>query len=177
MPFTMTVSPPFTLPLTTPCTTLPFSSAVSRSVPGREPLRLVAREPGLAMAVFERFDRDGHEVAGLGLDLAAVVAEFVDGNEALGLEAGIDDDEIVGSTRTTSAVITSPIRISLRDRLSSKRAAKLSLLELEAGVIAIVTMKWKDLKKYPPMNGGARVEKASEREARDRRFGSITMAP
>src|SRR5713226_1743473 len=30
------------------------------------------------------------------------------------------------STRTTSAVITSPVRISLRVRLSSKRAAKLS---------------------------------------------------
>ena len=45
--------------------------------------------------------------------------------KALGLQAGIDDDKF-WSTRTTSAVMTSPARISWRERLSSNRAAKLS---------------------------------------------------
>ena len=63
--------------------------------PGGKALRLVAREPRLAVAVFERFDRDLDEVAGLGLDLAAIVAEFFERDVAFGLEAGIDDDVVV----------------------------------------------------------------------------------
>ena len=40
-------------------------------VPRREALGLVARQLGLAVAVLERFDGDGDEIAGLDLDLAA----------------------------------------------------------------------------------------------------------
>jgi len=38
-------------------------------------------------------------------------------------------------------------------------------------------MKWKDLKKYPPDEGGARVSKTSESEPSERTLDSITMAP
>jgi hypothetical protein len=68
MPFTVTVRPPLTLPLMTPETTVPFSSASSRSSQRRETLRLLAREPRLAVAVLEGLDRHLHEVAGLDLD-------------------------------------------------------------------------------------------------------------
>ena len=64
-------------------------------VPGLEALGLVARQPGLAVAVLERLDGDGDEVAGLDLDFAAVVLEFLDRDEALGLQSGVDDDEVV----------------------------------------------------------------------------------
>ena len=64
-------------------------------VPRRQALRLVAREARLAVAVFERFDGDADEVAGLGFDFAAVVAEFFGRNIAFGLEPGIDHDEVV----------------------------------------------------------------------------------
>ena len=94
MPFTMTVRPPFTLPETTPLMIVPLSSASSRLVPGGELLRLVARELGRAEAVFERFDGDGDEIAGLDLDLAAVVLEFFGGDRALGLESGVHDHDV-----------------------------------------------------------------------------------
>ncbi len=64
-------------------------------VPGLEALRLVARELGLAVAVLEALDGDGDEIAGLDLDLALVVLEFLDRDEALGLEARVDDDDVV----------------------------------------------------------------------------------
>ena len=63
--------------------------------PGREALGLVARQARLAVAVFERLDRDRHEIAGLRLHFAAVVLEFLERNEALGLQPGIDD-HVVG---------------------------------------------------------------------------------
>ena len=63
-------------------------------VPGLEALRLVARQLRLAVAVFEALDGDGDEIAGLDLDLALVVLEFLDRNEAFGLEAGVDDDDV-----------------------------------------------------------------------------------
>ena len=95
MPFTMTVSPPLTLPLIVPWTTVPFFEGFLQFVPGREALRLIAREPGLAVAVLERLDRDADEVSGLRIDLAAVVAEFLGGDVALGLEPGVHHHEIV----------------------------------------------------------------------------------
>jgi hypothetical protein len=64
-------------------------------VPGLETLRLVAGELGLAVAVLEALDRDGDEIAGLDLDLALVVLEFLDRDEAFGLEARVDDDDVV----------------------------------------------------------------------------------
>ena len=64
-------------------------------VPRLEALGLVARQLGFAVAVFERFDRDGDEIAGLDFDFALVVLEFLDRDEAFGLEAGVDDDDVV----------------------------------------------------------------------------------
>src|SRR5262249_14688302 len=58
-------------------------------VPRLQALRLVAREPRLAVAVFQAFDRDRDEIAGLDLDFALVVLEFLDRNEAFGFQAGI----------------------------------------------------------------------------------------
>ena len=68
-------------------------------VPGLEALGLVARQARGAVAVLDRLDRDGDEVAFLDLDLAVVVLEFLDGNERLGLEAGVDDDDVVVDAR------------------------------------------------------------------------------
>lgn len=51
-----------------------------------------------AVAVFEGLDRHVHEVTDLDFELAAVVHEFFFGDVALGLQAGIDDDEVVVDT-------------------------------------------------------------------------------
>ena len=95
MPLTMTVRPPFTLPVIRPGDDVALLQRRLEIVPGCEALGLVARQAGLAVAVLERLDGDGDEVAGLDLDLAGVVLEFLDRDEALGLEAGVDDDEVV----------------------------------------------------------------------------------
>src|SRR6266705_2741307 len=62
--------------------------------PGREALGLVARQARLSVAVLKRFDRDAGEIAGLDLEFALVVLEFLEGDEGFGLEAGVDDDVI-----------------------------------------------------------------------------------
>ena len=54
-----------------PVTTSPLFERLFELVPGREALGLVARQPRFAVAVFERLDRDGDEVAGLDFDFAA----------------------------------------------------------------------------------------------------------
>ena len=64
-------------------------------VPGGDALGLLARQARLAVAILEHLDGDADVVARLDLDLAAIAAEFVEGNEALGLEAGVDDDEVL----------------------------------------------------------------------------------
>ena len=63
--------------------------------PGGEALGLVARQDGVAVAVLDGVDRDRDEVAGLDFELALVVLEFVDRNVGFGLEAGVDDHEVV----------------------------------------------------------------------------------
>ncbi len=63
-------------------------------VPCLEALGLVARQLGLAIPIFETLDRHGDEIAGLDLDLAFVVLEFLDRNEAFGLEARVDDHDV-----------------------------------------------------------------------------------
>ncbi len=62
--------------------------------PGGEALGLVAGQAGLAVAVFQGFDGNRHEIAGLRLNLATIVAELLDGNEALGLESRVDNDVV-----------------------------------------------------------------------------------
>jgi hypothetical protein len=97
--------------------------------PGSQALGGVARQDGVAVTVFDGADGHRHEVADLDFDFALVVLELFDRHVGFGLEAGVDHDEAVLDTRTTSAVMTSPGRISVRCRDSSKRAAKDSDIE------------------------------------------------
>jgi hypothetical protein len=63
--------------------------------PGGHALRLVARKPRRAETIFQRFDRDGDEVAGLHFHLPGVIAEFVDRDDALGLEPRVHHDPVL----------------------------------------------------------------------------------
>ena len=66
------------------------------SRPGAGALGLLARQARLAGAVFDGVERDFDLIAGLDLDLAAFVLELLEGNDGLGLEADVDDDDVVG---------------------------------------------------------------------------------
>ncbi len=70
--------------------------------PRGETFRLVARQDGVAKAVFERFDCDGNEIAYIDFEFAIVVLEFFDGNKGFGFQAGVDDHEIVVETNDFS---------------------------------------------------------------------------
>jgi hypothetical protein len=72
-----------------------FVERLLEVVPGGDALGLVARQAGLAVAVFEHLDGDQDEIARLGFEFAAFVVEFLDGNHAFGLEAGVDDHEVL----------------------------------------------------------------------------------
>ncbi len=63
--------------------------------PGRKTLGFVARQDGVAIAVLERFDRDRNEVARIDVQLTVVVLEFLERDVGLGLQAGVDDHEVV----------------------------------------------------------------------------------
>ena len=64
-------------------------------VPRLEALGLVARQAGLAVAIFETFDGDGNEVASLDFNVALIVLEFFDRDETFRLQSGVDDDDVV----------------------------------------------------------------------------------
>ena len=132
MPLTMTVRPPLTLPLIVPVDELPLSSAFSRLSHAARRFALSRDRMRVAKTVFQRVDGDGNEVAGLDFDLAAVVQEFFEGDVASDLRPALTTTKL-GSTRMTSAVITSPMRISWRARLSSKSAAKRFVTGLGCG--------------------------------------------
>ncbi len=93
--------------------------------PGRQALGLVARQDGVAVAVFERVDGDRDEVAGLDFELALVVLEFFDRDQASDLRPALTTTKL-WSTRTTSAVMTSPDFISWCLNTFVNRSAKLS---------------------------------------------------
>src|SRR5690606_5593993 len=63
-------------------------------VPHHRALGLLARQHGLAEAVLERVQRHLDGVAHAHVDLAVLVAELFDRDDALGLQAGIDDDHV-----------------------------------------------------------------------------------
>src|SRR6185503_175702 len=58
-------------------------------------LGLLAGQACFARAVFHRIERHLDFIARLDLDLAAFVLELVDGDHGLGLEAHVDDDDVV----------------------------------------------------------------------------------
>ena len=126
MPLAMTVRPPFTLPVITPLIFSPLSSAFSRLEPGGHALGLVARQARRAVAVFQRLDRDADEVADLDFDLRRRRCGILRSRSMLSDFSPAFTTTKLSSTLTTSAVITSPTRISLRLRLSSNSAAKRS---------------------------------------------------
>jgi hypothetical protein len=64
-------------------------------VPGRDALGLLAAQTRGAVAVFEHLDGHQDEIARLGFEFAAFVVEFLDGNHAFRLEAGVHDHEIL----------------------------------------------------------------------------------
>ncbi len=64
-------------------------------MPGREALGLVARQAGLAVAIFQGFDGKADEVARFYFDLAAIVMEFFHSDIAFGFQTGIDHYKIV----------------------------------------------------------------------------------
>ena len=79
MPLTMTVRPPLTLPVTVPVHDVRRCPALFRATShAARRLALSRDRMRVAIAVFERFDRDGDEIAGLDFDLALVVLEFFD---------------------------------------------------------------------------------------------------
>ena len=63
--------------------------------PCGQTLGAVARQLGRAEAVLDGFDGDRDEIADLGFDFAGIVLEFLDRDQALGLEAGVHRHEIV----------------------------------------------------------------------------------
>jgi hypothetical protein len=63
--------------------------------PGSQALGLVARQDGVAVAVFDGVDGHGDEIAFLDFDFALVVLEFVDRNVGFRFQAGIDHHVVV----------------------------------------------------------------------------------
>ena len=96
-------------------------------VPGLEALGLVARQAGLAVAVLERLDGDGDEIAGLDLDFAVVVLEFLDRDEAFGLQSGVDDDDVEVDADDFGGDEFALAHFLPRESDSSNSAAKLSI--------------------------------------------------
>lgn len=63
--------------------------------PRSQTLGGVAREDGVAVAVFNAADGNGNEIAGLDFEFALVVLELFDRHIRFGLQTGVDDDVVV----------------------------------------------------------------------------------
>jgi hypothetical protein len=79
-----------------------FQSFFQRQ-PRGQTLGGVARQDGVAVTVFDGADGHGDKVADLDFDFTLVILELVDGHVGLGLEAGVDDDEVVLDTHDFSS--------------------------------------------------------------------------
>jgi hypothetical protein len=75
---------------------LALRECVFEARPGAGALGLLARESGFAVAILDRVECDFDRVAGLDFDLAALVLELADVDDGFGLEADVDDDDVVG---------------------------------------------------------------------------------
>src|SRR5918911_869806 len=165
MPFVITVRPPFTLPVMTPFTFSPFSSdfsssshAAMRFALSRE--RRVAPKPSSSASIETLTKSPGLTstcpVSFLNSSAGMMLSDF---SPALTTTQ-------LSSTLSTSAVITSPTRISLRLRLSSKRAAKDSLPEEawgDCGDFWAVAGEMLAIKKKPFQTAGLRPRASSWR--------------
>jgi hypothetical protein len=98
MPLTSTVRPPLTLPLVVPVTNSPDSSDFLEGHPGGQALGGVAADDGVAVAVFHRDDGHGDEFSDLDFEFTLVALELRQGHVGFGLQAGVDDHEIVLDT-------------------------------------------------------------------------------
>ena len=87
-----TASPPLMRSMTRPMTTLRILVGLLDLVPDLHLLGLLAREDDVAFTVLGALEQDVDDVARLRGDLAVLVDEFFDGNDAFGLEADVDDD-------------------------------------------------------------------------------------
>jgi hypothetical protein len=63
--------------------------------PRRQALGLVTRQHGVATTVFQRFDRNGDEIADLDFGFTLVVVELFDRDVGVGLQPGVDHDEVL----------------------------------------------------------------------------------
>src|SRR5579884_3081109 len=68
---------------------------VLQFVPHQRALGLLARQTGFAESVLDGVERHLHLVAELDFELARFVAELLDRHDALGLEPGVDHDDVV----------------------------------------------------------------------------------
>jgi len=66
--------------------------------PGSQTLCTVTRQHGVAVAVFQRVDSHGHEVAFSNFELALVVQEFFQRDQRFGLQTCVHNDEVVVDT-------------------------------------------------------------------------------
>ena len=87
-----TASPPLIRSMTRPMTTFLLGVGLLDLVPDLHLLGFFAREDDVAFAVFGALEQHVDDVAGLHGDLAGLVDELVDRNDAFGLVADVDDD-------------------------------------------------------------------------------------
>ena len=72
-----------------------FVEGLLEIVPGGDALGLLARQTGFAETVFQCIDCDVNEVTDADFEFTAIIVELIDGNVALGLQAGVDDNEVL----------------------------------------------------------------------------------
>ena len=87
-----TASPPLIRSMTRPMTTFLLGVGLLDLVPDLHLLGFFAREDDVAFAVFGALEQHVDGVAGLHGNLPGLVDELVDGNDAFGLVADVDDD-------------------------------------------------------------------------------------
>ena len=136
MPFVRTVRPPLTLPLTVPVTNSPDSIAFSSESQDARRLAL-SRD---SMVSPKPFSSDSIATLTKSPMLtSSSPLSFL--NSSIGINASDFNPALtitkLWSRRTTSAEMTSPERISWRDKDSSNRAAKLSMPEDAGDWVAI----------------------------------------
>ena len=85
--------------------------------PRSQTLGLVARQDGVAVAVFQRVDCDRNVVADLHFQLALIVQELFDRNKSFRLQARVHNDEVVVNTHNFRRDHFASLHIGLGDRL------------------------------------------------------------